>query len=392
MRFSLSSIERAKRVSKSLKTFFAENNLLISLSRSQALVARIYGYRDWQEMVALVGTAPASLDDAAISQEQRTARFKAHHTILVEEGIPSDLATGALEAIHPTANNNGVPLGINWTATDFGFIGEIDGSRYRVRKSGPNDLFETHPWIVDHDSDLVLFTVGQGHSAEEAIKDFERRHRRSQTAKVERSSMQRPTWKLSPNEAPMTNWGPAREATEYAEGIISYLSDKHAYLFLTAEKLSQIPEEFRVYHEDGDSDLYLEQDAGQVILLCFPDILTASERTSAEKQVRRYFPHSWKRLNGDISPDTVRKARKEIAGPREEWCWVKDEVDEDGSSVQIHARRNSYWGLDSQEVMERDRDTTFVFRVSKAEHRRWAKDQFVSMELESDHHPIIARY
>lgn len=392
MRFHLSSIERAKRVSKSLKNFLAENDLLVSLSRSQALVARLYGYRDWHELSAAIGKAPASLDDAEVSQDERHGRFAAHHAVLIEEGVPSEVATRALEAVHPTGSGNGVSVEANWTVTDFGFVGEVDGVRYRVRKVGENDILEAHPWIVALDDDFVQYTVGRGDTAEAAIKDFERGRVKTKIATVEREAKNRPSWNLKADEAPMTNWGPARRATQYAEGIISYESDKHAYLFVTAEKLSQVPEEFRVYHEDGDSDLYLQQDAGQVILLCFPDVLTASERTTAERQAKRYFPHSWNRLKGDLSPDTVRKAKKEIAGPREEWCWVKDEPDADGSSIQIHARRNSYWGVDSQEVMERDRDTIFVFRVSRAEHRRWAKDNFISMELESDHHPIVARY
>lgn len=397
MRFYLGSIERAKRVSKSLKKHFEENNLLMSLSRSQALVARIYGYRDWHELAASIGSAPASLDDSELSHTELVARFVSQRSILIEEGIPGELATSVLEAVHPTGSaptksSDLTAPKAKWAKTDAGFIGELEGKRYLVRQTDENDVLMPDGWVVMPDIQNLIMVLGNGSTAEAAIKDFERRRRQADIADAEVKAKNRPSQDLEEGEGPMTHWGPSRRATEYAPGIVSYETDKHTYLVLSAERLSQIPEEFRLVHEDGDSELYLQQDAGQAILLCFPEVLTDSERAYAEKHLKRDFPNAFKRLKGDKSPDTVRKAKNEIVGPREEWVYMNDEPDHDPDFIKIHAVRSSYWGADCEEIIERDRDVTFVFRVARSEFESWGGHRTMDLQLESAHHEIVARY
>lgn len=110
MRYHITSPARPKAVARDLKTELAECGHPRSYTACLDLVSRMYGYRNWRECEALIGSVPASPEDQALDVEDATARLEQHARVLVEAGIPADLARRILWRIRPTARTKRIEV------------------------------------------------------------------------------------------------------------------------------------------------------------------------------------------------------------------------------------------------------------------------------------------
>jgi hypothetical protein len=101
--FHLSSPERAKRVAKSLADAFKRRGAAgFPYSKCQELVARMYGHRTHQALLADCGKHPVSPDDAVAGATVAAARRALHVSVLTAAGIDVWMAGEMIDAVSPT--------------------------------------------------------------------------------------------------------------------------------------------------------------------------------------------------------------------------------------------------------------------------------------------------
>ena len=103
MRIHMRDLGRAKLVSKRMKQALEPFEPGIKLSKCQALVAKMFGYADWHEMMKTHCLEAPSLDDRLISQTERDERRFVFIDRLVECGIDQSIARYLVAVLHPSA-------------------------------------------------------------------------------------------------------------------------------------------------------------------------------------------------------------------------------------------------------------------------------------------------
>lgn len=155
MRIHFVSDERPTRVAKSLRKHLAALGHMFPFTTVREATAVMYGYRNWNDLRAQVGSAPASPadqdSDASVVAERRLAFVDA---LVSKLAIPRDRAEAAIDAVGPMSRRRiGTPdidtLDINAIPLEAGRmrVGDVDvfyleGPRNRSpRETGPKSLF-----------------------------------------------------------------------------------------------------------------------------------------------------------------------------------------------------------------------------------------------------------
>ncbi|MEZ0169514.1 hypothetical protein [Microvirga sp. TS319] len=103
MRFNVVSTNRPKGDAKRLKRYLQAYGCDLRLATCQDLVAKMLGYRDYNELHHLAGSLPATDGDAQVDDQTRVMRRAHHIDTLVAAGIDLSLAADAIGEIRPTS-------------------------------------------------------------------------------------------------------------------------------------------------------------------------------------------------------------------------------------------------------------------------------------------------
>jgi hypothetical protein len=107
-----------------------------------------------------------------------------------------------------------------------------------------------------------------------------------------------------------TLWGPSRNATVYADGVIFHKTAFHGGFHLSPERNAMVHPLLC-----NDTRYYEEGAASASVALSFPQLFTAYERLSAERTIKNRWPKTWEMIIGPIHgpADSHEKARQAFA-------------------------------------------------------------------------------
>jgi hypothetical protein len=100
MKYALANDARARSVAKDLARLAKEYNLKLPLTSAQNVTARLFGYSDWQDLLANVGQGRGP-EDHELSKESATERRADQFETLVNAGFGTE-AGAVLDALRPT--------------------------------------------------------------------------------------------------------------------------------------------------------------------------------------------------------------------------------------------------------------------------------------------------
>ncbi|TWG49970.1 glyoxalase superfamily protein [Aminobacter sp. J44] len=103
MRIHFTNTSRPKAVAAALRKELAMQGVKLSLRRSLEVVAKLFGYRDWNQLCSLAGSEPPSLSDLDVDDATRSSRRTYQAAVLVRGlGISMALAHQLVERIGPS--------------------------------------------------------------------------------------------------------------------------------------------------------------------------------------------------------------------------------------------------------------------------------------------------
>jgi hypothetical protein len=102
-RFFCRNTERPKRKAKVLKKELEQAGFTLGLTKCHGLVARMYGYRDWDEFCRAGRGADASPDDENVDEDVFTGRFWFQVQKLMEIGVSQAVAEDIIDRVRPTS-------------------------------------------------------------------------------------------------------------------------------------------------------------------------------------------------------------------------------------------------------------------------------------------------
>ncbi len=102
MRFFVDTKDRMARKSKQLKKMLGTSGYDVKLTKCQALMAQMLGYRDWQELCRCAGAVETSPGDDSVDERERERRREQHIQVLLTAGIEGEDAEMVVDAVGPT--------------------------------------------------------------------------------------------------------------------------------------------------------------------------------------------------------------------------------------------------------------------------------------------------
>lgn len=103
--FVIASTERAKRVARDLRKELKDLGIDLEWSKALEIVARMYGYAGWSDLVRRTRGASESPDDHDCGTDEVNARRKTQEAVLVELGLSPEQAARVVDRIRPTARS-----------------------------------------------------------------------------------------------------------------------------------------------------------------------------------------------------------------------------------------------------------------------------------------------
>lgn len=103
MRFDMTSSDRPKQIAKRLRAALDREGTSLPLTAALTITARLYGYRDWQDLASTVGTNGQSLDDSECTLAEIQARRRYQVAVLVSAGLAAGTAERLVTDLHPTS-------------------------------------------------------------------------------------------------------------------------------------------------------------------------------------------------------------------------------------------------------------------------------------------------
>lgn len=107
IKYAMRSEGRARPVAKDIVKLAAEFGLEIKLSAAQETAARLFGYRNWQDMVASKTDAAQGPEDHELKHEDLAIRLAAQKTVLIEAGFPAEASDDAVRRLRATGRSDG---------------------------------------------------------------------------------------------------------------------------------------------------------------------------------------------------------------------------------------------------------------------------------------------
>lgn len=149
MRHFFSNDSRPKSVAKSLRSEMARHGVKLSHSDALLLTGRLYGYRNWSDLLANLGRNQKSPDDMEAGEATALARFNHHIEVLAAHGLDINIAADIIRKIGPTSSGTGQPLGREelWV-DDAAVAAHLDGLATRIAREAISVLPERHgSWL-----------------------------------------------------------------------------------------------------------------------------------------------------------------------------------------------------------------------------------------------------
>ena len=106
MRFNLASVSRAEDIARSLKKRLLREGYEVKKPMSQALIARMYGFRNWNDLLAQAGRAEPSPFDHSVAPEVVAARRAQYIAVLIDWGVAPAHAEQLVDEIRPTVSTH----------------------------------------------------------------------------------------------------------------------------------------------------------------------------------------------------------------------------------------------------------------------------------------------
>ena len=102
MRYVLLSTKRVLHQSRLLKKELRNRGCDVKLSHCHEIMAKMLGYRNYQELFAVTGSRPPSPGDSEVSPQERQARRGQHVQVLLDHGVSEADAVAIVEFLKPT--------------------------------------------------------------------------------------------------------------------------------------------------------------------------------------------------------------------------------------------------------------------------------------------------
>lgn len=112
MRIIFNSDRRPKRVAKLLKKHAEAIGTPVKLGRAQQITAQIFGYRDWHEMRAFIGSRPPSDSDDDVGPAEAELRRQFQAAVLVSAlGVDTTVADSLIDKLAPPRHRRSAASG-----------------------------------------------------------------------------------------------------------------------------------------------------------------------------------------------------------------------------------------------------------------------------------------
>lgn len=134
-RFIFSNTDRPKRSAKTLRAALAEIGIDRSLGECLDSIAAMTGYRNWQELCQVTGSAPASPLDDAVDEHANAVRREQQADVLLRLGVPEADRLAIAFDLRLTGNPPQPPAGMTGFCTIV-----LGNNRFRciVLPNGPH--------------------------------------------------------------------------------------------------------------------------------------------------------------------------------------------------------------------------------------------------------------
>lgn len=149
MRHHFKNDSRPKSVAKSIRAELLNLGFKLSHSDSLLLVAKLYHYRNWGDLVAHLGKHPPSLDDQEAGNALTGARFTHHVGVLVDYGLDREVAMTVVQKIGPTSSGVRQLLGREelWV-DDAAVTAHLDSLAFQIsREAAEVQLVRHGTWL-----------------------------------------------------------------------------------------------------------------------------------------------------------------------------------------------------------------------------------------------------
>jgi hypothetical protein len=106
IKYAMRSEGRARPVAKDIIKLAAEFGLEIKLSAAQETAARLFGYRNWQDMVASKTDTAQGPEDHELAHDDLIIRLAAQKAALIEVGFPSEAGDDIVRRLRATGRSD----------------------------------------------------------------------------------------------------------------------------------------------------------------------------------------------------------------------------------------------------------------------------------------------
>jgi hypothetical protein len=141
MRLHFENTTRPRLVAKALRKALAKLDRPRQLAECQEIVARMFGYRRWDELDKLHGTGPVSADDPQAPTEAAARRLQ-YGDVLRQAGIPVERIGAILDAVRPSDRSATPEISELPKLRVEAFETDVNGEH--IRSLGMQDL----SWVV----------------------------------------------------------------------------------------------------------------------------------------------------------------------------------------------------------------------------------------------------
>jgi hypothetical protein len=336
--FNLHSTNHAKNVAKSLKRFLDAAGVPIKLSKSQALVAALYGYRNWYHLEKSIDPSrPVGPLDSELTPTEKAVRQLSQLAVLASNGIPNGVGQLLLYKISPTGGE--LPnQALDWHLDSEGRWQTLSHKEFQYRiypgthEEGLDPLgrgvsmfpLSDRTSILDRlkgqgftaiklcDGQPANYAVMQGQSPEEIMSSINGDWEAYRIEMHELKRLNREPLDVRGCYAGMRNL-PVTKGYFIAEGLYLLETDKYDYLRVDGSILRQLPAPFRRTDVvDGEGDDWIISEMGGLICMLMPQFFTSGEVARGTKGMQECFPEAYRYLAlGDQATqmDAIRAGR-----------------------------------------------------------------------------------
>lgn len=324
MRYYFQSIERARRLAKSLRAELAKDGVSLGLAESRNLLSRMNGYRSWDELARVIGTVAASPADSEVDADVLAARRRERASALAGLVSPERAMEIVSRVFHVPDRS---PLSVSWRKGELGIIADGPDHIYRVAPVGPGDFprqsgpgyalraaLRNGPAVELQDKFLMGFGIFE--TIEEAKREAEHMIliRRAELVDME---ARRDVLCGPEVEDLETQWGRPDEVWIYGPGLWLFKFGWRDVFRLAPDLLCELPAALR-FEPDEAGFAWYQDELKPILVVRFPQFFSDLDLRVARLELERDMPVVAGILSGQL-PETakiMRKGRSEVKSRR----------------------------------------------------------------------------